>query len=50
MNEIGFCGDNCSDCPRYAASASNDFIKLKEAALLWRRVGWVFSLKNKPWI
>lgn len=40
MNNIGFCGDNCLSCPRYLATLSNDNNKLKEVAVMWKRVGW----------
>ena len=40
MTEIGYCGDNCSSCPRYTATLANDTEKLKEAVLMWKRVGW----------
>lgn len=40
MTLIGFCGDNCSECPRYIATLGNDTEKLREAALMWKRVGW----------
>ena len=40
MTEIGYCGDNCSSCPRYIATVTNDTEKMKEAALMWKRVGW----------
>jgi len=44
MNEIGFCGDNCYSCPRYVATIENDIEKLKEASLMWKRVGWRDSI------
>ncbi|MCP4668788.1 MAG: DUF3795 domain-containing protein [Deltaproteobacteria bacterium] len=40
MAEIGICGDDCGLCPRYVATKSGDMEKLKEVALLWKRVGW----------
>lgn len=40
MAEIGFCGDNCSLCPRYLATKSEDKDKLIEVAALWIRAGW----------
>ena len=39
MAYIGYCGDDCEQCPRYIATKSNDREKLKEAAVLWRKVG-----------
>lgn len=46
MAEIGYGGDNCSDCPRYVATINNDTEKLKEAALMWKRVGWRDTVLN----
>ena len=40
MTEIGYCGDDCSSCPRYMATVSNDITKFKDAAMMWKRVGW----------
>jgi hypothetical protein len=40
MTEIGYCGDDCKNCPRYVATINNDTEKLMEAALMWKRVGW----------
>ncbi len=39
MAYIGYCGDDCELCPRYIATKSNDVEKLKEAAILWEKVG-----------
>jgi hypothetical protein len=39
MAYIGYCGDDCEQCPRYIATKSNDRDKLKEAAILWKKVG-----------
>lgn len=39
MAYIGYCGDDCEQCPRYIATKSNDVEKLKEAAILWEKVG-----------
>jgi len=39
MAYIGYCGDECELCPRYIATKSNDGEKLKEAAILWKKVG-----------
>ena len=39
MAYIGYCGDDCELCPRYIATKSNDREKLKEAAILWKKVG-----------
>ena len=40
MTEIGYCGDNCSCCPRYVSTHKNDIEKLKAASQMWKRVGW----------
>ncbi|MBN2031071.1 DUF3795 domain-containing protein [bacterium] len=40
MTEIGFCGDQCSLCPRYTTTISKDKDKLMEVAALWIRAGW----------
>ena len=37
---ISFCGDNCSECPRYIATQNNDTIRLQELARLWYRLGF----------
>ena len=39
MAYIGYCGDDCEQCPRYIATKSGDRGKLKEAAELWQKVG-----------
>jgi len=39
MAYIGYCGDDCELCPRFVATKSNDIEKLKEAAVLWEKVG-----------
>jgi hypothetical protein len=39
MAYIGYCGDNCELCPRYIATKSKDVEQLKEAAILWAKVG-----------
>jgi len=40
MKVIGFCGDNCSACPRYIATQSGNEEKLKETTEMWKRAGW----------
>ena len=40
MTEIGCCSDHCACCPRYIATVADDVRKLKEAARMWKRVGW----------
>lgn len=37
--KLGFCGDNCSVCPRYVATQSGDVEQLRKVAVLWYRVG-----------
>ena len=39
MANIGCCGDDCEQCPRYIATKSNDRGKLMEAAVLWHKAG-----------
>lgn len=39
MANIGYCGDNCELCPRFIGTKNNDVEKLKEAAILWAKVG-----------
>jgi hypothetical protein len=39
MAETGYCGDDCELCPRYIATKSKNREKLKEAAILWKKVG-----------
>ena len=39
MAYIGYCGDDCEQCPRYIATKSNDRRQLNEAAVLWQKVG-----------
>ena len=46
MNMLGYCGDDCSSCPRYMATTSNNISKLNETALMWRRVGWRGTILN----
>jgi hypothetical protein len=40
MNLIGACGDDCSFCPRYRASLSNDPSELNRVKELWVSFGW----------
>ncbi len=44
--KIAFCGDNCEACPRYVATLTNNEEKLKEIALLKKKVGWSYDLEN----
>ncbi len=39
MALIGYCGDDCEECPRYIATQENDREALKAAAVLWHQVG-----------
>jgi len=38
--KISFCGDVCSECPRYIATINNDINALTEFAELWFRLGF----------
>jgi hypothetical protein len=38
--KIGFCGDVCSECPRYIATMANDISELEKIAELWYRLGF----------
>ncbi len=38
--KISFCGDVCSECPRYIATITNNTIELKDLAELWFRLGF----------
>jgi len=38
--KISFCGDVCTECPRYVATMSNDNNALKRFAELWFRLGF----------
>ena len=40
MQKLGFCGDDCSVCPRFFATQSGDVEQLKKVAALWFRVGY----------
>jgi hypothetical protein len=44
MQYLGVCGDDCSLCPRYMATQSNDIEQLKKVASLWYRAGFRDSL------
>lgn len=37
---VSFCGDLCSECPRFMATQASDMAKLKELAELWFRLGF----------
>ncbi|MFQ3579922.1 MAG: DUF3795 domain-containing protein [Bacteroidales bacterium] len=38
--KISFCGDVCTECPRYVATIANDNIALKSLAELWFKLGF----------
>ena len=40
MDTIGYCGDECNQCPRYLATQSGDEALFKKVAAMWRTVGW----------
>jgi len=40
MTLVGFCGDNCTLCPRYIATKSGDIHHLEKVRDLWVKVGW----------
>jgi hypothetical protein len=40
MGNIGICGNDCSQCPRYVATKNRDVKRLKELSKLWKIVGW----------
>lgn len=39
MPYIVYCGDDCELCPRYNATQNNEIEQLKEAAILWEKIG-----------
>jgi hypothetical protein len=38
--KLGFCGDECSACPRYLATQADDDHELQRVASLWYAVGF----------
>ena len=38
--KVSFCGDVCSECPRYVATIANDDNALKSFAELWFKLGF----------
>lgn len=40
MPNPAYCGNDCNSCPRYMATISGNADRLKEVALLWKKVGW----------
>jgi hypothetical protein len=45
-HKISFCGDNCSECPRYIATVTNDTKALTDLAELWFRLGFRPNVVN----
>ncbi|MBN1177096.1 MAG: DUF3795 domain-containing protein [Dehalococcoidales bacterium] len=45
MDNIGYCGDDCNQCPRYLATQSGDEERFKKVAEMWRTVGWRYTLE-----
>jgi hypothetical protein len=39
MALIGYCGDDCKQCPRHIATQNSDQEGLEAAAILWHKVG-----------
>lgn len=39
-DRIGSCGDNCSKCPRFIATATKDSALLRQLASIWLQAGW----------
>ncbi|MFX0072516.1 MAG: DUF3795 domain-containing protein [Candidatus Hermodarchaeota archaeon] len=44
--KLAYCGDDCEECPRYIATLSGSKEKLKEAAVLMKKVGWRYDLET----
>ena len=44
--KIAYCGDCCNYCPKYIATLSGSKEKLKEAAILMKKVGWRYNLDD----
>ncbi|MGD1118483.1 MAG: GNAT family N-acetyltransferase [Dehalococcoidales bacterium] len=40
MLNLGYCGDDCNSCPRYAANLKGSEKRLKEVMAMWQIVGW----------
>jgi hypothetical protein len=47
MQKLGFCGDDCSVCPRYLATQSGDAGQFRKVADLWHRVGYRDTIMPK---
>ena len=37
--KIGYCGDVCSECPRYIATQNNNLHAFEKTAILWHKLG-----------
>ncbi len=46
FTKIAYCGDDCSECPRYLATMSGNIEELRESAILMGKVGWPRDLEN----
>ena len=44
--KLAYCGDCCNDCPRYIATLSGSKEKLRETALLMKKVGWTRDIDH----
>ncbi|MBD3255701.1 MAG: DUF3795 domain-containing protein [Candidatus Lokiarchaeota archaeon] len=44
--KLAYCGDNCEECPRYIATITEKRENLKKAALLMKKVGWPYNLRD----
>lgn len=40
MSKLACCGDDCNFCLRYVATLNKDEDKLREIAILWKKIGW----------
>ena len=40
MVKLACCGDDCGFCPRYTATLNKDEDKLREIAVLLKKIGW----------
>ena len=40
IKKLAFCGNDCSECPRYIATEKGDISILEKVAELWNRLGW----------
>ncbi|MBN1802591.1 MAG: DUF3795 domain-containing protein [Candidatus Lokiarchaeota archaeon] len=46
IKKIAYCGDDCSECPRYLATINGSLDMLRESAILMEKVGWHHDLDN----